>query len=128
MKLSEIIKDYRSGLQISQRQFARQCSLSNSYISFIENENNPKTGKPIVPTIEQYKKLADGMSITVQQLFDLLDDDAPVSLEPSAPDTSDDIERRLLAAWRSADPEYQRFALEILESHPRKKESSASAI
>lgn len=42
--------------------------------------------------------------------------------------SGDPDESRLLAAWRSADPEYQRFALEILESHPRKKESSASAI
>ena len=71
---------------MSQREFAKRCNLSNSYISFIENECNPKTGRPMTPTIEQYKKIADGMSITVQELFESLDVDSPVKLNvhPSA--------------------------------------------
>lgn len=80
MKLSTIISDYRKRLQISQREFARRCGLSNSYISFIENEMNPRTGRPMVPTLEQYRKLASGMDLTVHQLFSLLDEDAPVDL------------------------------------------------
>ena len=86
MKLSEIIIDHRKRMNISQREFSRQCDLSNSYISFLENEKNPKTGKPLVPTIEQYKKIARGMGITVQRLFEMLDDDAPVdiSFQPAA--------------------------------------------
>ena len=67
-------------MNISQREFSRNCDLSNTYISFIENEKNPKTGRPVVPTLEQYKKLATGMGISVQRLFELLDDDAPVDL------------------------------------------------
>ena len=84
MKLSAIITDYRSRMQISQREFARRCDLSNSYISFIENEMNPKTGRPMVPTLEQYQKIASGMDMTVQQLFELLDEDSPVDLHSSA--------------------------------------------
>jgi len=80
MKLSKAVVDYRKRLQISQREFARRCDLSNSYISFIENEYNPRTGKPIVPTLEQYQKIASGMQISVQQLFELLDEDSPVDL------------------------------------------------
>jgi len=80
MKLSNIITDYRSQMQISQREFARRCGLSNSYISFIENEYNPRTGKPIVPTLEQYQKIASGMGLTVHQLFERLDEDSPVDL------------------------------------------------
>lgn len=80
MKLSVIISDYRKQAQISQREFARRCGLSNSYISFIENEYNPRTGKPIVPTLEQYRKIATGMGLTVHQLFEQLDDDSPVDL------------------------------------------------
>ena len=87
MKLSTIISDYRKEMRISQREFARRCGLSNSYISFIENEKNPKTGRPVVPTLEQYKKLADGMGISVQRLFELLDDDAPVDLSGSSEST-----------------------------------------
>ena len=80
MKLSNIIIDYRNRMQISQREFARRCGLSNSYISFIENEYNPRTGKPIVPTIEQYQKIASCMSMSLQQLFEILDEDSPVEL------------------------------------------------
>lgn len=80
MKLSQIVTDYRSRMQISQREFARRCNLSNSYISFIENEFNPRTGRPIVPTLEIYQKIAAGMEMSVHQLFGILDEDAPVDL------------------------------------------------
>ena len=99
MKLSTIVSDYRRRLQISQREFSRRCGLSNSYISFIENELNPKTGKPIVPTLEQYQKIASGMDMTVHQLFEQLDDDAPVDLHfssTSVPEKSINDEIRLL--------------------------------
>lgn len=84
MKLSAIIIEYRERMNISQREFARRCDLSNSYISFIEKETNPKTGKPMAPTIEQYKKIADGMGITLQALFEKLDDDSPVNIHAPA--------------------------------------------
>ena len=95
MKLSELIIDYRKRMNISQREFSRRCDLSNTYISFLENEKNPKTGKPVVPTLEQYKKIADCMGLTVQQLFEQLDEDAPVDLGPAAPipPASDQIPR-----------------------------------
>lgn len=80
MKLSELIRDYRKTMNISQREFSRRCNLSNTYISFLENEKNPKTGRPLIPTLEQYRKIADGMGMTVHRLFELLDDDAPVDL------------------------------------------------
>ena len=86
MKLSNIVIDYRNRMQISQREFARRCGLSNSYISFIENEYNPRTGKPIVPTIEQYQKIAACMDMTVHQLFELLDEDSPVDLSQVSAD------------------------------------------
>ena len=84
MKLSELIIEYRKRMNISQREFSRKCDLSNTYISFLENEKNPKTGRPLVPTLEQYKKLAHGMDITVQRLFELLDKDSPVSMQSSS--------------------------------------------
>ena len=80
MKLSELIKEYRNETKLSQRKFSELCNLSNTYISFIEKEMNPKTGRPLIPTLEQYKKIADGMGISVQQLFEKLDDDAPVNI------------------------------------------------
>ena len=118
MKLSELIRDYRKRTNISQREFSRKCDLSNTYISFLENEKNPKTGRPLIPTLEQYKKLADGMDISVQRLFELLDSDAPVDLglspfEPPAeqPYTPKTIEARSLAKGLDTMPEARRKAI-----------------
>ena len=111
MKLRELIIDYRKRMNISQREFSRRCDLSNSYISFLEKGINPKTGKPIVPTIEQYKKLADGMDISVNRLFELLDDDAPVDLHFSIVSEKQEIhhpEIRLLASRMDRLPKEQR--------------------
>ena len=115
MKLSCVLTDFRDRMQISQRELARRCGLSNSYISFIENESNPRTGKPIVPTLEQYQKIAYGMDMSVQELFELLDDDSPVQIPPHndeyTPATS---EARLLA--KGADrlpPEERKRLLEM---------------
>ena len=126
MKLSTIIIEYRKRMGISQREFSRRCDLSNSYISFLENEYNPKTGKPIVPTIKRYKQLAAGMEITVNELFEILDEDAPVSLaddDPSAafsesvqtPDLFSDEEYRLINAWRSADESIKSAVRKLLD-------------
>ncbi len=84
MKLSELIIEYRKRMNISQREFSRMCDLSNTYISFLENEKNPKTGRPMIPTLEQYQKIATGMGLTVHQLFEQLDEDSPVDLHAPA--------------------------------------------
>ena len=119
MKLSNIVIDYRKRMQISQREFARRCDLSNSYISFIENEYNPRTGKPIVPTIEQYQKIANGMQISVQQLFELLDDDSPVELHYVPPDDPVPVtpEARIISGGIDRMPKERREqALKILQA------------
>lgn len=80
MKLSELVSSYRSTHGLSQRQFADLSGLSNAYICMIERDNNPKTGQPIVPTMQAYAKIARGLGITIQDLFEKIDD-SPVSLE-----------------------------------------------
>ena len=80
MKLRDLIKNYRDDHDLSQRQFANQCNLSNGYISILERGANPKAGKPVTPTIPQLKKLADGMAMTLNELFEKVDD-MPVSLD-----------------------------------------------
>ena len=84
MKLSDLIIDYRKRMNIYQREFSRQRAIAETYISFIEKGKNPRTGKPMVPTLEQYKKIATGMGISVQRLFELLDKDAPVDMGSSS--------------------------------------------
>lgn len=83
MRLSEFIKNYREEAELSQRQFALKCGLSNGYISLLESEVNPQTGKPIVPTIPQLSKLAFGMSISLNELIDQVED-IPIELASSS--------------------------------------------
>ena len=79
MKLGDLIREYRGQNDLSQRQFAIQCGLSNGYISMLERGENPKTHKPVTPTLQQIKKLADGMRMTTTELMGVVDD-MPVDL------------------------------------------------
>ena len=84
MTLGEFIQSYRAEHGLSQRQFAHNCDLSHSYISMIERGINPRSDKPIVPTIGQLKKIADGMGMSMMSLFEIVDD-MPVDVsEPNA--------------------------------------------
>ena len=74
MKLSEIIKEYRESHDLSQRQLGAQCGLSTGYISLIEKEINPQTGKPMVPSLPVMNKLAIGMGLTLDELLSMCDD------------------------------------------------------
>ncbi len=74
MKLSEIIKKYRESHNMSQRQLGAQCGLSTGYISLIEKEVNPQTGKRMVPSLPVMNKLASGMGVTLDDLLSMCDD------------------------------------------------------
>ena len=74
MKLGDLIRSYRESHDLSQRQFALRCDLSNGYISILEKGINPNTQRPVTPTIPQLKKLADGMGLSLTELFEQVDD------------------------------------------------------
>lgn len=74
MKLGEFIVQYRRLHDLSQRQFALQCGLSNGYISMLERGINPATQNPVTPTLPQLKKLANGMGLTMMELFEEVED------------------------------------------------------
>ena len=97
MKLSQVLKIYRENNDISQRELGRRCGLSNSLISLIEMGVNPQTGKAMSPDLETYRKLAYGMQMSLQQLFEQLGDDAMVNLSGD-PQNSLDVG----AAWYAA--------------------------
>lgn len=79
MELSELIKQYRRENKLSQREFARNCGLSHSLISLIEMGRNPQTNKPMAQDLDTYKKLADGMGITLQSMFETIGNTALVN-------------------------------------------------
>lgn len=79
MRLGEIVEKYRAEHDLSQRQFAATCHLSNGYISMLEKNINPKTGQPVVPTLPSIKKIADAMHISLNDLLSMADD-MPIGL------------------------------------------------
>ena len=80
MTLSELLVQYRLSHDLSQRQLAVRCGVSNGYISMLERNLNPSTGDPVVPSLPTLKKIASGMGMTLDALFAAVDD-MPISLD-----------------------------------------------
>lgn len=83
MTLSDFLIKYRTEHNISQRQFASQCGVSNGYIAMLEKEKNPKTGQPMIPSLPYLNKIASCMGITLSDLFSMVDD---MPVDVSIPD------------------------------------------
>lgn len=117
MNIGEVVKEYREENKLSQRQFAQRCKLSNGYISMLEEGKNPKTNEPIVPTIDTYKKIADGMHLSIDTLFGLLDD-APIVINKSPSNESDltEGEKELIKLFRLLPVEEQNLYLEMFRA------------
>lgn len=63
MTLGEIISNYRNVNQISMDEFAKRSDLSKGYISMLEKNKNPKTNKPIVPSMDTIWKVSRAMNM-----------------------------------------------------------------
>lgn len=74
MTLAEFVISYRSQHNLSQRQFAERCGVSNGTISNIEKGQNPATKKKIRTDPETLKKIAAGMSLTLHELLQRVED------------------------------------------------------
>ena len=79
MTLKDFLKDYRLTHALSQRQLAKNCGLSNGYISMLERGVNPSTGQPVVPNLQAIQKLAVGMGLTLVELCARVED-LPIDL------------------------------------------------
>ena len=80
MDLKDILTNYRAEHKISQRELARRSGLSNAQISILEYGVNKQTGRKPVPDIITMKKLADGMGMPLQDLFEMIGDSEFVHL------------------------------------------------
>lgn len=89
MTLGEIIRDYRTRRNISQREFSKLSGLSNSYISQLERNRNTKNGLPITSiSLVTIKQVADAMETPLDSILRMMDD-APVNIsEPPEDDLS----------------------------------------
>lgn len=80
MDLKDILIKYREEHRISQRELARRSGLSNAQISILEYGINKQTGRKPTPDIITMKKLADGMGMPLQSLFEMIGDSEFVHL------------------------------------------------
>lgn len=111
MKLHELITKYRDDHNITQRQFANMCDLSNTYLKVIEDNYNPKTEKPPVISIATMRKIAKGMGMSLQSLTDVIEGDCVASVDEAV--LSDD-ERDLLMFYRDMSINDKHFILSLV--------------
>lgn len=88
MTLGDIVKKYREDNNISMDNFSKRAGLSKGYISMLEKNKNPNSGKPIRPSLLTIKSIAMAMNIDVNDLIDSLDNQEVIlSKEKDAIDT-----------------------------------------
>lgn len=80
MTLGDIIKSYRKTYDLSMDDFSKKSGISKAYISLLEKNRHPKTGKPIAPSVQRIKQAADAMNVDFNVLFSMIDGD--VKLKP----------------------------------------------
>ena len=73
MTLGDVIKAYRSEHGLSMDAFSDRSGISKAYISLLEKNRHPKTGKEIAPSIQSIKQAANGMGMKFDDLFSLID-------------------------------------------------------
>lgn len=81
MHLGELIYNYRKQNKMSMANFAEKAKMSKAYVSVLEKNEDPRTGKEIVPSIPMIKNVAQAMNISFEQLFNQIGDNELVSIE-----------------------------------------------
>lgn len=81
MTLGEVIKNYRTKNNLSMDSFSDKSGISKSYISLLEKNRHPKTGKPISPSIQCIKQVADAMNMDFDVLFSTIDGNITLTKE-----------------------------------------------
>ena len=84
MKVGEWLKLYREQHNLSMQALADLCGFSKAYINVLEKGVNPKTGKPISPTMQTFEKIARGTKTDVDTLLKILDSDQPITVNAPA--------------------------------------------
>lgn len=68
--LARFLQDYRYKKGLTLRELSKIFDMSPTYLCKLEKCINMSTGKPITPTIETLKKIANGMNVTMQYILD----------------------------------------------------------
>ena len=84
MHLGEIIKKYRTEHNLSQAEFAKISKISKGYISMLENNKNPATGKPLAPTYTIFEKVSKVTGYEIDALLRAMDDKQMIAVNLAA--------------------------------------------
>lgn len=88
MTLGDVIKSYRDENKVSMEYVANLCGITKGYVAMLEKNVNPKTGRPVKPTIETIVKVCNGLHLDFNSVFDSLDDDYEINISTSQPSSS----------------------------------------
>lgn len=106
MRLGLIIKEYRDKNKISMEDFAKRSGISKAYVGLLEKGKHPKTGKPIMPSIDIIRKASVGLMMDFDTLFNMLDEEITLndSIEFTIPSSSlRSDEQELLEGYNKLD-------------------------
>lgn len=117
MTLGEFIKTYRSEHNISMDNFSEISGISKSYISLLEKNRQPKTGKPITPSIKCIQQVADCVHIDFRVLFSMLYENIPLSddYSPSKDLILSDDEKEIIIEYRNLNKDGKNMIKRMLE-------------
>lgn len=110
MTLGEYVKAYREMHGWSQREFAKNANLSNTYISNLERGRN-SNGSVATPSFETYQAIARATGCTARDLIDLLDDTV-IEVPSFSPE-----EQQMILLFRKASGRDKKLILDILSEY-----------
>lgn len=81
MILGDFIKQYRTQSGMNMQDFANKSGLSKAYISILERNYNPRSGKPPIPSLETIRAVASVIGMDFNDVIAALDGDQKISLD-----------------------------------------------
>ena len=81
--IGDLIKKYRKEHNLSMEEFGKRCGLSKAYISLIERGKNTRSNKPIVPSIDTVKSIAEALGLDIDTLLKSTDPNQAIRINNS---------------------------------------------
>lgn len=80
MTLGEIIRTYRKDHRMSMEEFAKLANMSKQYVSILERNYNPSSGRAPKPTLDTIAAVANAMGENLNNVFAKLDGETTINL------------------------------------------------
>ena len=130
-KLAKFVREKRGDMSL--RDFAKLCGdISHTQIDSIERGVDPRTGKPVKPTVETLAKIAKGTGVSIAYLAALANNEDPDVSYYTDPETAALAEqiknnpggRVLFDAGKDLKPESIKEVMKFIEYQKSKEEHS----